>query len=80
MNSGSAGVHSDGPVFGAGVCNQVAPPDRGLLPVDIAAGAFQDHHVLTFFTFGFFSASSTFFFSGTGATGAQPFVSGDHQA
>ena len=75
------GVHFDGPVFGAGVRNQVAPPQiAAFLPVDIAAGAFQDHHVLNAFHVRVFQRVIDVFLQRDGATGAQPFVSGDHQA
>ena len=60
-------------MFGAGVRNQVAPPQiAAFLPVDIAAGAFQDHHVLNAFHVRVFSASSTFFFSGMARPARSP--------
>ena len=75
------GVHLDGPVLGAGIGHQVAPPQvAAFLPVDFAAGTFQDHDMLNTVDVRVFQRVINVFLQRDGATSAQPFVSGDHQA
>jgi hypothetical protein len=68
-------------VLVAGVRNQIAPPQvAAFLPVDFAAGTFEDHHVLNAFHVRVFQRVVDVFLQRDGATGAQPFIGGDHQA
>ena len=75
------GVHLDGAVFGAGVRHQIAPPQiAAFLPVDFTAGTFQDHDVFNAVYVRVFQRVIDVFLQRDGATGAQPFIRGDHQA
>ena len=75
------GVHLFRLVFRAGFLNQIAPPQVApFLPVDFAAGTLEHHHVFDTFDVRILQRVIDILLQRDRATGAQPFISGDHQA